>query len=198
MKVTGTIQRETAPCSLEVHFTDYGLKGTVCVCGCQGAVIQERLGCVYRVEIMSVCSALICVLLVSCRWGQWERDLRIAQQSAVLETRPSAPQTVSARAFILHSRQLLSTQKPTKLAKINCTQISFLLRTEMFNPLQSCSSSLINCLIIAEGTFFPGTCTLQSSCIKLMTAFPWVTCTPFFSCGFQCWNDKTELFCRNT
>lgn len=39
--------------------------------------------------------ALICVLLFSFRRGQRERDFWLAQQSAVLETRPAAPQTVS-------------------------------------------------------------------------------------------------------
>lgn len=49
----------------------------------------------------AVCGALICALLFSSsRWGQWERVLWIAQQSAVLETRPSAAQTVSAHALI--------------------------------------------------------------------------------------------------
>lgn len=40
--------------------------------------------------------------------------------------------------------------------------------------------------------FFPGSCTLQISYVKLMTAFPWVTCTPFFCCFFTVFKLRTE------
>lgn len=57
----------------------------------------------------------------------------------------------------------------------------------MSKSLEWCASKLINCLIIAGGNFFfPGSCTLQISYVKLMTAFPWVTCTPFFLLFLHC------------
>lgn len=72
----------------------------------QDAVIPECSDCVCAAEMMSKLfflffyGALICVLLFSQRRGQREWDLRIAQQSAVLETRPAAPQTVRAHGRI--------------------------------------------------------------------------------------------------
>lgn len=87
------------------------------VCSCQDAAMQECSGpCLQsgnnvREPVLFVEPWFVSF---SSRWSQWEWDFWVAQQSAVLETRPSAPQTVSAHGFSVPLWQA-STQKTKPL-----------------------------------------------------------------------------------
>lgn len=75
------------------------------VCSCQDASTQECCGprLLSGINVRGCFwfgTVLICLALFTSRWGQWERDVWISEQSAVLEARTPAPPTVSRCPFL--------------------------------------------------------------------------------------------------